>query len=121
MATHRILWNNGASLRLAELLGHEYLDETYKVLQDALGFFARIREEDAKRTIKVSEWKAWGYIYYCAHVSACVRDKVEAEIDLDGALGHVQRVPSDIVEVLEMAVKSVVVKSQDEQEGEVTA
>lgn len=121
MATHKVLWNNGASLRLAEEMGHEYLDETYKVLQDAIGFFARIREENAKRTIKVSEWKAWGYIYYCAHVSACIRDKVAPEIDLDGALAHVQRVPADIVEVLEMAVKSVVVKNQDEQEGEVTA
>ena len=120
MAKHKVLWNNGASLRLAELMGHEYLDETYKVLQDALGFFSRIREEDANRTIKVSEWKAWGYIYYCAHVSACVRDKVQPELDLDAALGHVRETPADIVEVLEMAVKSVIVKTQ-EQEGEATA
>ena len=120
MAKHSILWNNGASLRLAEIMGHEYVDETYQVLQDGLSFFVRIKEEDQNRRVKVSEWKAWGNIYYAAHLAACDASKLDPEVSLDEALSHVMANPSDIVEVLTMAVEATAVK-KDVDEGKTTA
>lgn len=120
MAKHSVVWNNGASLRLAEIMGHEYVDQTYKVLQDGLSFFARIKEEDQSRRIKVSEWKAWGNIYYAAHLAACDQKKAAPEITLDEAFSHVMSTPSDLVEVLTMAVEATAVKATEE-EGKATA
>lgn len=108
------LWNNSASLHLAEALGHEYIDETYNTLRDALNFFARIQEEDQKRTLKVSEWKAFGAILLASHLAWCEKEKKAKELeDMDAALGYVQKHPAIIVEVLTEAVKSVSVKTEE--------
>lgn len=110
----RWTWNNGASLHLAEILGHEYLDETYAVIDTALGFFRNIKAENQKRSIKISEWKAFANILYAAHLAACDRDKVEPEMSLEDCFSHVNREPAIIVEVLTDAIKTITIKQKGE-------
>jgi hypothetical protein len=125
MSQAKVIWNNGASLHLGELLSLEYVDETYKVLQDALLYFQRVHKAEkderiAAARVKLSEWKHFAAIFLASHLAHCDEHKTAPEFDLNSALDEVQRNPSVIVEVLTLAIKSFG-KSKDEESGEEVA
>ena len=125
MSQAKVLWNNGASWHLGEILGHEYVDETYKTLSDALVYFQRVREaEEDKRIaaarVKLSDWKGFAAIYLAAHLAWCDDAKDTPEHDLNSALGYVQSNPAAIVDVLIMAVNTLP-KVTEEDTGEAVA
>lgn len=103
----------------------EYVDETYKVITEALLYFQKVREagEDEKMAaarVKLSDWRNFAAIFYAAHLAYCEENRQDTEFTFDSALSHVQSNPSIIVDVLVLAVKTFP-KAKDEDQGEAVA